>query len=87
MSQTESFPLVWSKYKKKQWKGEIWEQINIDLKKSVINILANLFIIVFKQNIFQLLIKKGQVVRKLPESELLSTLREELAHWNDKADE
>ena len=34
-----------------------------------------------------LLIKKGQVVRKLPESELLSTLREELAHWNDKADE
>ena len=87
MSQTESFPLVWSKYKKKQWKEEIWEQINIDLKKSVINILANLFIIVFKQNIFQLLIKKGQVVRKLPESELLSTLREELAHWNDKADE
>ena len=34
-----------------------------------------------------LLINKGQVVRKLPESELLSTLREELAHWNDKADE
>ena len=30
-----------------------------------------------------LLIKKGQVVRKLPESELLSTLREELAHWNE----
>ena len=29
-----------------------------------------------------LLIKKGQVVRKLPERELLSTLREELAHWN-----
>ena len=60
MSQTESFPLVWNKYKKKQWKGEIWEQINIDLKKSVINILASLFIIVFKQNTFQLLIKKGQ---------------------------
>ena len=30
---------------------------------------------------------KGLVVLNLPESELLSTLREELAHWNDKADE
>lgn len=28
-----------------------------------------------------LLIKKGEIVRKVPESELLSTLREELANW------
>ena len=28
-----------------------------------------------------LLIKKGEVVRKVPENELLSTLREELLHW------
>jgi (E)-4-hydroxy-3-methylbut-2-enyl-diphosphate synthase len=30
-----------------------------------------------------LLIKKGQVIRKVPEAELLSVLREELLHWND----
>ncbi len=30
-----------------------------------------------------LLIKKGEVVRKVPESELLSTLREELLHWKE----
>ena len=28
-----------------------------------------------------LLIKKGEVIRKLPESELLGALREELANW------
>ena len=28
-----------------------------------------------------LLIKKGEIVRKVPEAELLSTLREELANW------
>ena len=28
-----------------------------------------------------LLIKKGEVVKKLPEDELLAALREELAHW------
>jgi (E)-4-hydroxy-3-methylbut-2-enyl-diphosphate synthase len=31
-----------------------------------------------------LLIKKGEIIRKVPESELLNTLREELLHWNDK---
>lgn len=30
-----------------------------------------------------LLIKKGEVVKKLPESELLGALREELLHWNE----
>ncbi len=30
-----------------------------------------------------LLIKKGEVVRKVPESEFVSALREELLHWND----
>ena len=30
-----------------------------------------------------LLIKKGEVVRKVPEDQLLSVLREELIHWND----
>ncbi|MDE6212042.1 MAG: flavodoxin-dependent (E)-4-hydroxy-3-methylbut-2-enyl-diphosphate synthase [Lachnospiraceae bacterium] len=30
-----------------------------------------------------LLIKKGVIVRKVPEQELLSTLREELLHWNE----
>ena len=30
-----------------------------------------------------LLIKKGEIVRKVPESELLNTLRDELLHWND----
>lgn len=30
-----------------------------------------------------LLIKKGQVVKKVPEEELLETLRQELIHWND----
>ena len=28
-----------------------------------------------------LLIKKGEIIRKVPEEELLSTLREELANW------
>ena len=31
-----------------------------------------------------LLIKKGEVVRKVSEAELLSVLREELLHWNDE---
>ena len=30
-----------------------------------------------------LLIKKGQIVKKIPEEQLLDTLREELLHWND----
>ena len=30
-----------------------------------------------------LLIKKGEIVRKVPEQELLDTLREELLHWNE----
>lgn len=30
-----------------------------------------------------LLIKKGQIIRKVPEEELLEVLREELLHWND----
>ena len=30
-----------------------------------------------------LLIKKGQVVKKVKEEELLDTLRWELMHWND----
>lgn len=30
-----------------------------------------------------LLIKKGQIVKKVPEEQLLSVLREELLHWND----
>ncbi len=30
-----------------------------------------------------LLIKKGEIIKKVPEGELLSVLREELAHWND----
>ena len=30
-----------------------------------------------------LLIKKGEIVKKVPESELLSTLKFELEHWND----
>ena len=29
-----------------------------------------------------LLIKKGEIVKKVPEAELLATLREELLHWN-----
>lgn len=29
-----------------------------------------------------LLIKKGEIIKKVPEEELLSTLREELLHWN-----
>lgn len=28
-----------------------------------------------------LLIKKGEIIRKVPEAELLSTLRSELEHW------
>ena len=28
-----------------------------------------------------ILIKKGQVIKKVPEDELLDTLREELLHW------
>ncbi len=31
-----------------------------------------------------LLIKKGEIVRKVPEEELLGVLREELEHWNDE---
>lgn len=31
-----------------------------------------------------LLIKKGEVIKKLPEDQLLSALREELLHWNDQ---
>ncbi len=31
-----------------------------------------------------LLIKKGEVIRKVPENELLSTLKYELDHWNNK---
>lgn len=31
-----------------------------------------------------LLIKKGEIVRKVPEAELLSVLREELLHWNQE---
>lgn len=31
-----------------------------------------------------LLIKKGQVVRKVPEEQLLEVLREELLHWNEQ---
>lgn len=30
-----------------------------------------------------LLIKKGEIIRKVPEEELLSVLRKELEHWND----
>lgn len=30
-----------------------------------------------------ILIKRGEVVRKMPESELLETLRQELLHWNE----
>lgn len=30
-----------------------------------------------------LLIKKGEIIRKVPESELLAVLREELLHWNE----
>ena len=30
-----------------------------------------------------LLIKKGEIVKKVPEKDLLDTLREELLHWNE----
>lgn len=30
-----------------------------------------------------LLIKKGEIIKKVPEKDLLNTLREELLHWND----
>ena len=30
-----------------------------------------------------LLIKKGEVIRKVPEDELLNTLRHELEHWGE----
>ena len=30
-----------------------------------------------------LLIKKGEIVKKVPEAELLDTLREELLHWKE----
>jgi len=30
-----------------------------------------------------LLIKKGQIVKKIPEDQLLDVLREELLHWNE----
>lgn len=32
-----------------------------------------------------LLIKKGEIIRKVPESELLSVLRDELLHWEDNS--
>lgn len=31
-----------------------------------------------------LLIKKGEIIRKVPESQLLGVLKEELEHWNDE---
>ena len=31
-----------------------------------------------------LLIKRGEIIRKVPEDQLLSVLREELLHWNEK---
>lgn len=31
-----------------------------------------------------LLIKKGEIIRKVPEEQLLSVLREELVHWNER---
>jgi len=33
-----------------------------------------------------LLIKKGEIVRKVPEDQLLAVLKEELLHWNDATD-
>ena len=30
-----------------------------------------------------LLIKKGEIIRKVPEAELLNVLREELLHWEE----
>ena len=30
-----------------------------------------------------LLIKRGEIIRKVPEDQLLSVLREELLHWNE----
>lgn len=30
-----------------------------------------------------LLIKRGEIIRKVPEEELLNTLREELLHWQE----
>ena len=30
-----------------------------------------------------LLIKRGEIVKKVPEQELLNTLKEELGHWNE----
>ena len=30
-----------------------------------------------------LLIKKGQIIKKIPEEQLLDVLKEELLHWND----
>lgn len=32
-----------------------------------------------------LLIRKGEIIRKVPEEQLLEVLREELEHWNEKA--
>ena len=34
-----------------------------------------------------LLIKKGEIVRKMPEEQLLDALREELLHWDSKGKE
>lgn len=31
-----------------------------------------------------LLIKKGQIIRKVPEAEFVSTLRYELEHWKEQ---
>ena len=33
-----------------------------------------------------LLIRKGEIIRKIPESEFISTLKYELDHWNDEKD-
>ena len=30
------------------------------------------------------MIKKGQIIRKVPEAEFVSTLRYELEHWNEQ---
>ena len=31
-----------------------------------------------------LLIKKGQIIRKMPEDQLLAALKDELDHWNER---
>ena len=34
-----------------------------------------------------LLIKKGEIIRKVPEDQLLQVLREELLHWHENSEE